>query len=335
MFDPKKLGEEADQMIQQLNQTQGDAPPAEEQPAGAEAIAQEVVNAQSDDQGVQPGPAVPAATEPPAEQAAPTVELDLLRKQIEAAEQKWRVLQGMINKKDEEIEAMRQLFASLNAKPQPAAAESLPDAVVSARDIKEYGQDLVDFVQRVTRASLSEVRAQLTRDLEARFGKLEGSMQHVEQTTARTAQERFYDALTTEMPDWRAMNVDPAFLGWLELSDAFAGVPRMQLLRDAVASHDAHRASAFFAAYKREAAPAPTAEVPTPAPAPVKNLERLVAPGKAKPVTPKAEGTKRTWTRADIARLYDDKMSGRISAHEFAEAERDMFAAQRDGRIAA
>jgi hypothetical protein len=41
------------------------------------------------------------------------------------------------------------------------------------------------------------------------------------------------------------------------------------------------------------------------------------------------------WTRPEIAKLYDDKMAGRISQAEFDKLEADIFKAQRENRIAA
>jgi hypothetical protein len=335
-FDPKKLGEEADQMIKELNQQAEEresVPVAEDQSGDTDAIAQEVVAEVVDDQGAQSDTTV---SEP---QVASNVELDLLRKQMESAEQKWRVLQGMINKKDDEIEQMRQLFAQLNSqRPEPAAE---PVVSLDFPDLeKEFDAGLIAAVRQVSGAVVASALAQFEQKMLGMIGKLEGSVQHVEKTAAKTQQDLFFDALTDRVPTWRELNTDSSYLSWLEQLDAFAGVPRLQLLQDAVSQGDVARSAMFFEAYKREAgldAPVVTqTAAPVQAAASAKDkLAKIAAPGRSKVAATKSDTEKRMWSRTDIAKLYDDKMAGRISASEFNELERDMFAAQHDGRIAA
>jgi hypothetical protein len=342
MFDPKKLGEEANQMIQELNQKIAgkDAAPSEDQTGeSTEAIAQEVVEKQPDDQGVA-STAQPVETETnePVAQPTTSVELELLRKQVEASEQKWRVLQGMINKKDEEIESMRALFAQINAAPSGAAEAKQTVQVqdlVTKKDVDDYGADLVEFVKRAAKSVASAELAQFEAKLQSEFDKLRSSVTTVEQSTVKTAQDLFFDSLTKKVPDWRQLNTDPAFLAWLNEFDQFAGTQRLQLLQSAVSSGDAERASVFFNTYKaltQPAEPAAPAAEATPQKA---KVEKFVSPGKSKGSAAKVEGEKLVWTRAAIAKLYDDKMAGKISAKKFDELERDIFAAQQEGRIAA
>lgn len=345
MFDPKKLGEEADQMIQELNQKLEAKKPevAEEQPEEtAEAIAQEVVETQPDDQGVASTaqPIETEAIEQPVGQST-NAELELLKKQVEASEQKWRVLQGMINKKDEEIESMRTLFAQINVAPAQSAASETTTKVedlVTKKDVDDYGSDLVDFVKRAAKSIAATEIARIEAKLQGEVDKLRSSVSTVEQTTVKTAQDLFFDALTKKVPEWREINTQQTFLDWLNQLDPFAGVPRMQLLQNAVTSADAERASVFFTTYKAmmepvvEVAAAPVTEATQQQKA---KVERFVSPGKSKSSTAKVEGEKQMWTRAAIAKLYDDKMAGKISAKRFEELERDIFAAQQEGRIAA
>jgi hypothetical protein len=346
MFDPKKLGEEADQMIQELNQKiDAAAQPASEEQSGepTEAIAQEVVDAQPDDQGVEStAQSVEQGAVEATDAPASSAELELLKKQVEASEQKWRVLQGMINKKDDEIESLRALFAQINAAPQGEAtaepARRVED-LVTKKDVDDYGSDLVDFVRRAAQSVLAAEMARLETRLQGEVDKLRSSVSVVEQTSVKAAQDVFFDSLTKRVPDWKALNTDPTFLAWLSEVDPFAGTPRLQLLQNAVGSGDAERASMFFSTYKAMTQPAEPVAAPAPqvadAAAQRSKVERFVSPGKSKGSTAKVEGDKPVWTRAAIARLYDDKMAGKISAKKFEEFERDIFAAQQEGRIAA
>lgn len=345
MFDPKKLGEEADQMIAELNQQQaGEAQPAgEDQAAETEAIAQEVVKQPTDDQGVAADSAA-TTEEPSTQQNAILEEVKQLRKQAEAAEQKWKVLQGMINKKDEELDALRVLFAQMNSVDSKHAQKEAPapQDFITPEDRKEYGDDLIGMMTKAARAVIAEQMNAIRAELRADVEKLQGSVQHVEQETAKTAQDLFFDALTKRVPNWKNQNVDPGFLNWLQSADEFSGVSRHQLLQHAVSNSDVERAAKFFLAYTAEVSPEAPAEEPeqveqpTEQPSKRSKVEKFVTPGKARSSAPKVDtGSKRMWSRTEIAKFYDDKMAGRISQKEFEALERDIFAAQHEGRIAA
>ncbi len=107
MFDPKKAGEEADQLIASLNQ-----PPAEDQGTTEDAIP-----ANQDIDTTEGTTEVAVSQESQPEPQRDDAALEVIKKQLDAAEQRWKVLQGMIDKKDSEIEQMRQLFAQMQATP--------------------------------------------------------------------------------------------------------------------------------------------------------------------------------------------------------------------------
>jgi len=343
-FDPKKLGEEADEMIR----SQGQKPEDTETPTtetvevveGTEAAPEDAI-AQVDstattDQGVQSEETLADETVVDSGTA-----LANMQKQLDTAEQRWKVLQGMIDKKDEELNTMRGLLADMSQRPtqEAAAPEQEPaQPLVTDEDVSEYGKEYVDFVARVsTQAFRNELNNNpVMASLDSRLKALEGSVQGVEQTSANTAQTIFFNELTSVVPQWRALNNDASFLQWLDQVDPFTGETKLNLLQHAVAQQDSARAATFFASYEQETAQAPTPapqETETTAQAP-SGKEKLVAPGKTTAAAPLPD-SKRNWTRAEITKLYDDKMSGKITAKEFDRLERDLFAAQADGRIAA
>jgi hypothetical protein len=340
MFDPKKLGEEADELIrnQAKQAEEGDTPEVEEtqelveetETVEDEAIAQ-AESTTATETGVQ-------SEEIPSDDAVDNgAALAEMQKKIDAAEQRWKVLQGMIAKKDTELDTMRELIADMNRRqPEqevytqaPVAAERL----ITDADISEYGKEYVDFAVRAgsqgARDELSN--SQLIANMEARIAHLEGSVEGVAATSANTSQNMFYNELSSLAPDWQALNNDASFLQWLDQVDPYAGAAKKDLLQHAASNLDATRAAEFFNAYLRETQP----QEPTQAkPVASRGKDKLVAPGKTKATAPQAD-EKHVWTRAEIAKLYDDKMAGKITAKEFDRLERDIFAAQSEGRVAA
>jgi len=339
-FDPKKAGEEADRMIEALNQPQSeeaDSPVAEtvEDPVAETDAAIPEPGESPDDTGVQADQALDQSTDAEADHDAQLAEI---RKDLEKADQRHRVAQGMIAKKDEELTAMRQVISRMADK-DPAQEASSSEAPKPELDTKqfvdEYGGDMVDMVQQISnQVALSASEAILDK-FAKRFSKLEGSLEHVAQSAATTARSSFDAALDRLVPDWEALNTDEGFNSWLGEQDNFAGVARLDLLGSAVQAGDANRASAFFTAYQKEVGGGQKPQLQEVAATARKSAkEKLVAPGKTTAAAP-AQGQKRTWNAAAVNELYDGLRRGEITKQEFNILERDMFAAQSDGRWAA
>jgi hypothetical protein len=338
MFDPKKLGEEADALITKLNQQEkagpldgeNKEPSVEKQESEQDdAITAEAENVQSDDidKDVQT-PETDSGVESTEEKDSEN-EVGYLRKQVEQADQRWKVLQGMITKKDEEIEAMRSLLSDIsNAK--PAQENKAPEIkqLVTKDDIEEYGNDMIDVMRRVASESMAKQFTSYTRKLEDRLAKLEGGISNVAKSTEEVSQNAFYATLDRLSPEWRELNENQDFISWLQQVDPYTGTTKMELLGLAHKNQDANRAAVFFNQYHS------SLEKQEPSSTAKSAKEKLVAPGKAKSTTPKSE-SKRTWTRNEIAQVYANKRKGLISDKEFKALERDFFAAQSEGRIAA
>ena len=325
MFNPKKAGEEADQMIASLNQ-----PPAEDQGTTEDAIP-----ANQDIDTTEGTTEVAVSQESQPETQRDDAALEVIKKQLDAAEQRWKVLQGMIDKKDSEIEQMRQLFAQMQSAPQAEDQGVKADKLDFSKESDEFGADWVAAIERVASAVADrKIQLALSQFKPQSFQKLESDVAAVQKSVADSAYDRFTSNLTSKVADWEQLNTDPGFLGWLNQIDEFVGVDRLTLLRDAFNKADAGRVARFFNAYKDEAGLNKQAE---PAPQQTADVKKFVAPGKSsRSNAAKVEsGSSKQWSRADISRLYDDKMRGRISQAVFEEQERDLFKAQREGRVAA
>lgn len=336
MFDPKKAGEEADRMIASMNQ----APVQPEVPENPIATDDGAITAQDIDTS-EGEPATPTTPEPQA--TANDAALAELKKQLDAADQRWKVLQGMIDKKDAELDQMRELFAQLQSQPQAAPASQGPASPTFpfTEDERETYGDAIDIALRAATYIATKIVKDELANLAPVLAQVEQNVSTVRKSSAQVAYDRFLDSLTSKVSDWEGLNTDAGFLNWLNEIDELTGVNRLALLRDAFTKYDATRVAKFFVAYKKAAglgepvAPAePTASVPAAA-----DPRKLVAPGKSRATggtrTDGGESTAKQWTRAEIASLYDAKMKGSISSKEFEGLERDLFKAQREGRVAA
>ena len=309
MADPRKAGEEADRMIAELSkQKTVDVQPAE--PVAITPI-----------EPVTPDVNVPPVTIP---QVNP--EIESLKKQVEVANQQWRVLQGMINKKDEDLDVMRNLLAKVSdskATPAPAKVETVSEA-----ELKEYGPELVELITRIAR----QIAAEQTSQMVPRFEELQKSVKGVSEHSQKTAADLFDESLAKRIADWKEVNVAPAFMTWLQVMDEFSGRTRLDLLNDAYSRMDLERTARFFEAYKGVA---PAAAAPDPVDPVAAKVVPITPPRSKSGSTPPANDDKLIWTQAMIQKLYSDQRQNRISKEEFDKLERDLFKAQGENRLAA
>lgn len=344
----QKQVDEANRLAEQLSKERlNPTPPPEPKPPAA-------------DSGTPPpAAAAPPAADPPAgEPAAPSP----APAAPEAWEQKYRVLQGKYNaevprlqrtvsEQSSRIEQMSQQLTATQAmlgtlaqnrvaapgsqSPTPAA----PARLVKDEEVKEFGEDLTDFIGRVAEERVLRVVDGRIKPVQQQVEQVRQSATQVANAQAQTAQERLLLALDAQVPDWRQLNNDESFLSWLDQVDPYSGSKRMELLRQAYEANNVSRVVAFFNGYRSEHAvvtPPPAAPSP-PKDAPPVKLEEMVAPGAPKPGPTGAQdgAGKRVWTQAEIAKFYNDCRAGKFKTQQARrdEIERDIFAAQREGRI--
>jgi len=334
-FNPKKAGEEADAMITELNQATNTSEdqPAVIEPTIAEDITPPVVETKTAPEDTTPGVTAEEVTPPETDNV--TTQLASMQDMLNSSESRWKVAQGMIEKKDGELEEMRNLFAQLASQksPEPESAEPAPVDTVTASDIEEFSPELHKFIGKVAHDVASRMLGDYKRDVDVSIAGVQDGVKDIKQNTAATAQDVFEQRLTAMVPNWEAINVQPEFLQWLNVVEHLSGSTRLDMLKTAYGTSNLNTTAAFFKAFLAETAPvqAPAAPVEQP------NVRDFVSPGKSKVSAAKntvaPEG--RLWSRADISKLYDDKMKKRISQKRFDELEADLFNAQADDRIVA
>jgi len=310
--------QEIEQFIAQQNQT--------EDSEQASVDAQQPELEQSETAEASETPVTEVVTQPP-EQAQEQVqkqseqlnEMEKLRKQLEAIEHKYKTLAGIVRSKDDEIRRLQELIANFNDALSTTQAQT--NKTVSAdeqKDIDDFGADLVAMVKRYVSRGVS--------DIEQRLVRLEQAISQTTNVVQETQKERFERRLTELVPDWREIDVDPDFATWLQSNRA-----RVDLVRQYMAAYDADGVAEIFLQYKalhaklNSDAQQPTLAKPKP------DLERKVAPAKGRTSTPTVQPEKKVWTRSEIAEVYRNQR--RYDAKTFAELEREIANAQREGRV--
>lgn len=314
------------------------------------------------DAGSPPAAASPDAGQPPADGGQPAGSASA-QPAAEGWEQKYRVLQGKYNAEvprlqrtvNEQSSAIEQLRAQVTATQGMLAAlgqgrvaapvgqgsaPAAPAKLVKDEEVKEFGEDLTDFIRRVAQESVLPAVEKRLQPVQQQVEKATTDAATTAQEQARLAHERLLTTLDGEFAEWRQLNRDPQFLEWLAQPDPYSGAARQDLLSQAYERFDAPRIVAFFKGYRAEHAvvtPPPAAAAAPAQGASQRTLDDFVAPGQPKAGTTGAQNGagKRIWTEAEIKRFYDDCRSGkfRTNPDRRKELEQDIFAAGREGRV--
>lgn len=261
----------------------------------------------------------------------------------ESWEQKYKTLQGMynadvprLNAKNREVSArvsqLEQLLSTMQQSTKPEEPVST-DPLITDADMKEYG-DSIDVMRRAAREEVNTANGRIAQ-LEKTIQQLQGFVPQVQQVQAQqqaSSEQAFWSGLSNEVPNWQDINDNADFQSWLLSIDPLTGISRQTYLEDAQKNLDTRRVASFFAAWEKEFGTPETAR---------ENrsnsnsqLEKQVAPGRGRSGKPASQESK-NYSPADIQKFFEDVRKGKFKGREEERGrmERDIFSAQREGRI--
>jgi hypothetical protein len=265
-------------------------------------------------------------------------------------EHRYKSMKGRYDRASQQIQALSDQIASLQnviatmqvSSPQGASdwsSDTEPSKFITPEEESDYGQDFLAVVGKKAKEELLPV----IKKYESKISELEARLQGVNGYVAQDARSRLEQTMDTQVPSWREINFNPEFIQWLKLPDPYSGAIRHELLKEAYGRNDAARVANFFKGFlAEEAAVAPVNREPDlsqSAQAQAQNkipLEEFAAPGRAKTAAAtSAPAEKPTFTRAQIAKFYQDSAAGKYRGKEADRdrTERQIFEAEREGRI--
>ena len=268
-------------------------------------------------------------------------------------EHKYKTLQGMYNadvarlqastkQYESRVSQLEQLIATMSSAPAqqsaPANVEATP--LVTDADRDEYGES-IDVMRKVSKEELYPLMSKMSA-LENTLNQLTASLntnlvpqvQRVAQQQAQSSEDRFWTSLTQAVPDWQQINNDQDFQTWLLEVDPLTGNSRQRFLEQAQQALDVNRVVAFFNTFKTLTGKTPNTNAQSNRSA--SELEKQVAPGRSRGSSAPTSQTAKTYTPGDIKKFFSDVQKGKYKGRESERdrLERDIFAAQREGRIA-
>lgn len=261
-------------------------------------------------------------------------------------QQKYKTLQGMYNAdqdrmrqtisdQDAKINNFEQLLSNINKQQQAQnRAPQQPARLLSEKDVEEYGES-IDIMRKVTKEEtgnlLGEV-ASLKQQIAQMAQNTVPQVQQLANQVGSTQEQLFWSNLTTAVPDWSEINEDENFQSWLLEVDPLSGQPRQKFLEDAQSHYDVTRVAQIFSTWSGLNGKGSAQQVKS---TNQNELQQQVAPKKSRSAGAAPTGTKPSYSTADIAAFYEDIRKGKYKGRddERAKIERDIFAAQAEGRI--
>ncbi len=283
------------------------------------------------------------SVEDQAPKSEPQEQVESDTKPKETWEQKYKTLQGMynadvprLNAKNREVNArvsqLEQLLSTMQQSAKPEEPVST-DPLITDADVKEYG-DSIDVMRRAAREEVNAANGRIAQ-LEKTIQQLQGVVPQVHQVQAQqkaTSEQAFWADLSSKVPSWQDINNNPDFQSWLLAIDPLTGISRQTYLEDAQKSLDSGRVAQFFSAWEKEFGVPEAAHEPRSTAN--SQLEKQVTPGRGRSSKPMVqEGQK--YSPSDITKFFEDVRKGRYKGREDERGriERDIFAAQAEGRI--
>ena len=220
-------------------------------------------------------------------------------------------------------ERLNQLAAELQQlKARPVEPPKAPEPVVSDKEKQEYGEDLIEVMQRVAAHSARQVAAEAAKVVEPVKRELEQVQAH----QRMTAEELFFARLKEQVPDYQQVDARDDWKLWL-LQRAAPGVAftRQDALQAAYTNGDVGAMAELFNAFKSTLTPAPAV------PSPQAELARQVAPARSKAAS--APVGEKVWTMAEYESAFDVRKNRDKSADEVAQLQAEADRALAEGRI--
>ena len=283
-------------------------------------------------------------------QSEPQEQVVAENQEDETVGQRYKTLQGMYNAEvprlhaerrelSDRVNQLEQLLSTMQQQPNKPE-ESIPEEpapkLVTDADVEEYGES-IEVMRRVSKEETLAAQKKLEA-LEKQIESLQSNViPRVEQVAAsqvKTSEQAFWSELSTTVPDWRETNDSQDFQNWLLEIDPLTGVSRQTYLEDAQRNLDVGRVSNFFNTWKENNGGVSNAQPNRKAQASTE-LERQVSPGKSKSTGKPQSNSGKTYSTDDIKSFFDEVRKGnyRNKEEERDRIERDIFAAQREGRI--
>ncbi len=352
----ERNAEEADKLWHQIYDKPDENPPAEEATPSTETPPDEPQK-ETVSEPVTDLPPVEQVETPPVETQTPPVETppsetptdtkdykqafnalkgkykaDTTKLSAELAQ--WKTIATTLQSAFDELKTAKATAAPQVQTPAAPSAKQRPemtDALAALETEQPEIFKIITQIQEQHQAEMADLRSKLDGDLTSKLGNIESQVQ-------MSAQERFESRLSEIIPEWRSIDTDPIFLGWLNEVEPYTGRTKMALIQQATLEHNAARVAKFFNDYKSAQNQAPEVEFdddlnPKSSATPASKVEKQVAPPRSGGGTPPLQPKSPLLTRAQYDKFMKDSMHGKYKPADWGGKSEEAMEALFDNAI--
>lgn len=292
----------------------------------------EAANAiQSELTGGTKNPAEAARQEPATQQAQSEQQEHDKTRDASYWQHRFNVIQGKYNA---ELPPLRQQIHTLTAeleqlKVNGSAGSGNEKADAIANQLaSELTEDELELVGSDLAGVISKLVESKTGHLASELEQMKAKEQQQNQDHMKALQKAFIDQVSAAVPNWQQLQSTPDGEQWLRSGNGRGGINN----DDVVAAANNLDAETVIRLYQKMERDVGSGAVP-PQQSQNPNIpQHKVQPQQSRATTAQSQNLQ-TWSTADIKQFYQDKMNGRYTPEEAAALERDIFDAQRQGRI--
>jgi hypothetical protein len=232
-------------------------------------------------------------------------------------EDRLRVIQGMLNKRNAEFAELKGMVSQLEKADQSQPKQATNRFSPKFRE--EYGEEFANEIASGVRSEFMDIIAQH-----------KAEMEQMRQSVNRESNDAvFWLKVDKLCPGASDLQDDPpeSFLAWLEQSVPMTGMSRKQIGINAVSRGDAATVAELFGSYMAAVGKASK----TPADA----VARQVMPAGSPARQTQSTAKKPTYTEAQIDKFWSDKMAGKYSGDpdKAQKIEAQIELAYKEGRV--
>ena len=265
--------------------------------------------------------------------------------------QKYYTLQGKydaeVPRLSSELRDLKGQISEISSRQAEPVEEVSPQTVghslITEEEVELYGEDFIDVVGRRAQEIAQARESGTIAELRNEIANIKGTVNDTGKRIERTEQESFYVKLDRQLEDWREINVEPEFVGWLDtVIPETRGLTRKSVLMDAFNSGNVEDTANVFRTYKSakqgNAQPSASNMVGQPAGKATLDLNQYVAPsaGQGSPQGNTGEKTsQKIWTQQEIASFYADVRQGKFRKRpeDKSKIEQAIVNASAQGRV--
>jgi hypothetical protein len=302
------------------------------QVAEAEALQQQVYG-QASETGQTAEPVVEPVAPVVEPQVAETVTEVVKPEPAPVEDDRYKTLQSKYNaevprlhrelkERDQQMQALAARLEQLEKQPEPKKEESL----LTDQDDEDFGADLVAMVRRATREEARRSEAAVLAEVNKLLAGFMNQLGAVQERVYLSEADKFWAKVEALVPDWKTLDVDPAWIEFLNTTPDFTTETYRDLAAKAIQAGDHNKVAKLVDIWRGPKQAEPVKQPVNP------ELQRQVVPSTVK-ASSSLPATGKIWSKEEYEAAYDVRNVTRYGQKKADEMSAEADRAVAEGRV--